>query len=210
MKKGEVLNFVVLRLQNELDKFRRTKTIPHTILEGTYDISDLTEKYFDQLPVKYQRLATKLAKEYNAHVIKNIDNLKIALRKEYSSVVDNLATSHDSFKFDHVLLKYRKDINPIRALYYEVRELQRRYDSDNEYHVWLAGLVTDKEYNNIILDALQKDISKLERIVKRFYFPMVKHTNTMPLELVHAKSTIKDFRHFYTVFAEIQSWIPTH
>lgn len=210
MNKGQLIDFVVLRLQNELDKFQRTKTIPHTILEGTYDITDLTETYFDQFSPEYQMLAIKLAEEYHVKISESIDSLKIALRKEYTHVMQNLATTHNSFIFDNILIKYRKSINPVRSLYYETRELQRRYDPDNDYHVWLAGLVTDKEYNNIILDAIQKDIAKLERIVKRYYYPMVCNQDIMPLELVHAKSTIKDFRHYYNIFEEVQSWNPEH
>lgn len=208
MSNGEIINFVVLRIQNELDKYKRTKTIPHTILEGTYDIVDVTETYFDQLPKKYQRLAIKLKLDYCKHVKDSIESLKYALRTEYHNVISNLATDHESFKFDNILIKYRRNINPVRALYYETRELQRKYNPSNEYHLWLAGLVTDKSYNNIILDALQKDIAKLERIVKRYYYAMINFTETMPLELVHAKSTIKDFRHYYNIFEEIQSWDP--
>lgn len=210
MNKGQLIDFVVLRLQNELDKFQRTKTIPHTILEGTYDITEITETYFDQFPPKYQRLANKLADEYHAKIGESIDSLKVALRKEYTHVMSNLSTRHESFVFDNILIKYRKDINPVRALYYETREIQRRYDPDNEYHVWLAGLVTDKEYNNILVDALQKDIAKLERIIKRYYYPLVQSQDIMPLELVHAKSTIKDFRHYLVIFEEIQCWVPDY
>lgn len=208
MSKGQLIDFVVLRLQNELDKFQRTKTIPHTILEGTYDILDITEKYYEDFPPKYKRLAKKLSKEYHDNLDANLEGLQVSLRKEYTYTMDNLSTGHHSFKFTNVLIKYRKNINPVRALYYETRDIQRRYHPDNEYHAWLAALVTDKEYNNIILDALLKDIAKLERIVKRFYYPLVNHTNSIPLELFHAKSTIKDFRHFYTVFTEVQSWDP--
>jgi len=66
--------------------------------------------------------------------------------------------------------------------------------------------VTDVAYNNIILDALGKDIANLEKIIKRFYFPIVHNTNNIPLELVHAKTTIKDFRHYYQVFKDIKKW----
>ena len=40
MSKGEIIDFVVLRIQNDLDIFQRSKTIPHTLLEGTYDIEE--------------------------------------------------------------------------------------------------------------------------------------------------------------------------
>jgi len=206
MSKGEVIDFVVLRIQNELDKYNRTKTIPHTILDGTYDIEEINNVYFEQLSKRYQNIAQKLITEYYAQIEKNLESLKKALRKEYSKTISNLSTEHDSFKFRHINTKYRNTINPVRALYYEARELVRRNNPESDYHIWLKNLLTDKNFNNIILDALLKDIKKLERIVKRYYFPIVKKTNGIPLELVHAKTTIKDFRHYYTFFEGIKHW----
>lgn len=36
----------------------------------------------------------------------------------------DLSTEHESFIFDHVMNKYRPGMNPVRALYYEVREVK--------------------------------------------------------------------------------------
>lgn len=206
MSNGEIIDFNVLRIQAELDKFQRTKTIPHTILEGIYDIDEIKHIYLKKLPPKYRKIAEKLLKEYYDHVKQNITQLKTTLRNEYSNVMGNLHSQSDSFRFRIIEAKYRKDINPIRALFYETREISRSFDITNEHHVWLKSLVTDHSYNNIILDALAKDIANLEKIIKRFYFPIVHNTNTIPLELVHAKTTIKDFRHYYQTFKQIKKW----
>ena len=45
MSKGEIIDFVVLRITTELDKFQRTKTIPHTILEGAIEIDEIRDVY---------------------------------------------------------------------------------------------------------------------------------------------------------------------
>jgi len=207
MSKGEVIDFTVLRIQNELDKFRRTKTIPHTILEGTYDIDEINDVYYNKLPVKYQKIASQLLTQYKKHINENIVSLKLALRKDYTKCMSTLATDSDSFRFSNLITRYRKDINPIKALYYETREIQRRFDPTNEHHAWVKSIVTDISYNNIILDALAKDIKALERIIKRYYYPITK-TEGIPLELVHAKLMVKDFRFYYTVFEEIRTWDP--
>ena len=64
MSKGEIIDFNVLRIQSELDKYQRTKTIPHSLLDGIYSIEEIKEFYFDKLTPKYKRLANKLYKEY--------------------------------------------------------------------------------------------------------------------------------------------------
>ena len=208
MSKGEIIDFVVLRIQSELDRYQRTKTIPHSILDGTYDIEEVADLYIDKLTPKYQRLARKLQKEYYENITDNLDGLKETLRKEYTSVMNNLNTNHDSFYFSEVMNLYRPDMNPVRALYYQTREVIRRYNSEDPHHYWLIDLITDREYNNIICDSLAKDIKKLERIIKRYYIPITKLDDWVPLELFHARRTVQDYRHFYSFFQDVLHFKP--
>tara|TARA_B100002019_G_C21202804_1_gene564975 strand:+ start:421 stop:1053 length:633 start_codon:yes stop_codon:yes gene_type:complete len=208
MSKGEIIDFVVLRIQSELDRYQRTKTIPHSILDGTYDIEEVADLYIDKLTPKYQRLAKKLQKEYYENITDNLDGLKETLRKEYTSVMNNLNTNHDSFYFSEVMNLYRPDMNPVRALYYQTREVIRRYNPEDPHHYWLIDLITDREYNNIICDALAKDLKKLERILKRYYIPITQLDDWVPLELFHARRTVQDYRHFYSFFQDVLHWKP--
>jgi len=208
MSKGEIIDFVILRITTELDKFQRTKTIPHTLLEGAIEIDEVRDVYYEKLSPKYQKIFDKLFKEYHQNIGENIESLKIAMKKDYARVVNNMATEHDSFRFKQVMNSYRSGINPLRALFYQTRDIVRRYNPDHPYHYWLIDLVTDLEFNNIILDALGKDISKLERIIKRYYFPLVGHGDGIPLEMFHAKQQLKDFRHYYMFFRNLKAWVP--
>ena len=208
MSKGEIIDFVILRITTELDKFQRTKTIPHTLLEGAIEIDEIKDVYYEQLSPKYQKIFDKLLKEYHQNIGENIESLKLAMKKDYARVVNNKATEHDSFRFKQVMNSYRPGMNPIRALYYQTRDVIRRYNPEHPYHYWLIDLVTDLEFNNIILDALSKDVRKLERIIKRYYFPLVNHGEGIPLELFHAKQQLKDFRHYYLFFRGLKDWSP--
>ena len=208
MSKGEIIDFVVLRITTELDKYQRTKTIPHTLLEGAIEIDEIKDVYYGQLSTKYQKIFDKLLKEYHQNIGENIDSLKKAMKKDYARVVKNMATEHDSFRFKQVLNSYRRGINHVRALFYQTRDVLRRYNPDHPYHYWLIDLVTDLEYNNILRDALKKDVNNLERIIKRYYFPLVNHGDGIPLELFHAKQQLKDFRHYYMFFRNLNDWQP--
>ena len=154
MSKGEIIDFVVLRIENELDKYEKTETIPHTVLEGTYSINEIRDHYYHKLQPRYQKLADTLYKDYRKHISRNIGSLRKALRREYTALVNNLATDHDSFRFKEITNLYRPTMNPIRALYYQTRELFRRFNPEDPHHYWLKDLITDREYNNIILDEL--------------------------------------------------------
>jgi hypothetical protein len=205
---SDVVDFVLLRIQHELEKYSKSKTVPFDLLEGAYSIDDIKEHYYDKLEPKYQKIADKLISAYEKKIKENLDSLKRALRKDYTSTINQLETESAEFKFPSVLVKYRTNINPIRALFYEVREITRSYNIDNEYHTWLIGLLTDHEYNNKIVDALSIDIKRLERIVSRYYLPMTQYTDGIPLELFHARQLIKDFRHYKNTFITVKSWDP--
>jgi hypothetical protein len=205
---SDVVDFVLLRIQHELEKYSKSKTVPFDLLEGAYSIDDIKEHYYDKLEPKYQKIADKLISAYEKKIKENLDSLKRALRKDYTSTINQLETESAEFKFPSVLVKYRTNINPIRALFYEVREITRSYNIDNEYHTWLIGLLTDHEYNNKIVDALSIDMKRLERIVSRYYLPMTQYTDGIPLELFHARQLIKDFRHYKNTFITVKSWDP--
>jgi hypothetical protein len=203
-----ILDFVLLRIQNELDKYAKSKTIPHDLLEGAYSIDDIKENYYEKLSPKHKKIADKLIKDYTCKINSNLSNLKQALRKEYETLINGLETDSLDFKFPSVLVKYRSNINPVRALYYETREMIRSYNYENHYHHWLLSMMQDKEFNNKIIDSLTIDIKRLEKVVSRYYLPLTKYTTDIPLELFHARQLIKDFRHYKNMFISVQQWDP--
>jgi hypothetical protein len=201
--KGEVINFEVLRIQSELDNYSRTETLPHLLLNGAYDLDEIFNAYYNKLTPKHKLIADHLKSNYATTLTNCITSLRIALKKEYVAVMNDLSSEHESFIFDHVMNKYRPGINPLRALYYEIREVKRNFSRENDYHVWLVELLTDKGFRNILEDAMRKDISRLEKIIARYYLPIVKNSTDIPLELFHAKQTISDFRHYAATFRDI-------
>ena len=82
MSKGEIIDFVVLRITTELDKFERTTTIPHTLLEGAIEIGEIKEVYYEKLSPKYQKIFDKLLKEYHHRIGDNIESLKKEIKNE--------------------------------------------------------------------------------------------------------------------------------
>lgn len=205
---NDIVDFVCIRIQSELNNFKRTKTIPHDLLDGVWSIEDI-ESCISTFSPKHQTLAKKLIADYSKKVGQNLYSLKKSLRKEYAALARNSRTRSIDFFFPTVISRYRPDVNPVRALYYDCKELVDRYSPLNERHVWLAGLVTDLEFNNKLLEALEHDVRRLERIIKRYYWPMMKaDPKNIPLELFHARQTIKDGRAYYKFFRELQSWEP--
>ena len=203
---NELIDFVCIRIASELNKFQRTKTIPHDLLDGTYTINDIND-CMPQLSPRHQKIAKKLISEYSNQTKQSLESLREALKKEYASELANARTRDHSFWFPQVANQYRPDINPVRALYYETRELTRRFNPEDEKHIWLSGLLSDKQFLNILIDALEHDIKRLERLLKRYYWPMLQHDDKIPLELFHARQLIKDARHYHTFFQNTHQWL---
>lgn len=205
---SSVIDFICIRIQAELDKFEKTKTIPHDLLDGVWDIHDI-EKCKPHMAKKYQVQADRLIKEYSQNMKKDLPALRDALKKEYAHGLNNSRTRGLDFVFPNIMKKYRTDINPIRAIYYETRDMVRGYNPDNHNHQWLAELVTDREFNNKMLEALEHDMKIIERILKRYYWPLLKlKEKEIPLELFHARQYIKDARFYYQFFVNMQRWSP--
>lgn len=203
----EVIDFICVRIQAELEKFSKTKTLPHDLLDGVYTIEDI-ETCKHHFTARQIRLADRISKEYDRKTGESLESLKAALKKEYAALTKQSRTRSGDFSFPHVLNRYRKGINPIRALYYDARDMTRRYDPTSEHHLWLSSLLTDLEFNNSLLDALEADVKRLERIIKRYYWPILKHDVGIPLELFHARQLIKDGRYYAQFFFNLQTWEP--
>ena len=167
MTKGEIIDFEVLRIQNDLDNYKRTNTIPHTILEGTFDIEEIKDVFLNTLPPKYKKIGKRLVNEYYEKINENLESLKTAMKRDYDRVFKNMASAHESFRYKQIMNLYRPGINPIRALYYQTRDVSRRYNPEHPYHYWLIDLVTDLEFNNII----EQSRFSLNEIKNLYFFP---------------------------------------
>jgi len=181
MSRGEVIDFEVLRIQNELDYFQSTGLLPHIFLDGRHTIDEILALHYVKLSANHQEIADSLNKNYDSVVSKTISDMKVSLNVEYTHIMGNLASEHKSFRFDFIEEKYRPGLNPLRALYYEVREVSRKYNPENPDH----------------------RIRKLEKLVKKFYRPLRLHSKSISLEMFHVKQMISDFTHYREIFLQL-------
>jgi hypothetical protein len=202
-----IIDFICIRIQSELEKYAKTSTLPAGLLDGVFTIDDI-EGCMQHFTARQTRIARKIIKDYNKRTGESLESLKEALKKEYTGLVKNARTRDPQFSFPQILRKYRADINPIRALYYDARDMVRRYDPTSEHHVWLSGVVTDLQFSNALLDALESDLKKIERFIKRYYWPILQHDPSIPLELFHARQVSKDGKFYAQFFFDLQSWEP--
>lgn len=202
---SKVVDFKCLRIQVELDKFIKTNTLPHALFEGMFSVEDI-EHCYDEFNLEHKRAATKLIKTYRQSIRENETSLYETFKTDYYKTIETLRTRSEIFRFDNILSKYRITINPVTAIYYEAREALRKKDKDSTYIKWIHSLVTDKEFNNLLQDALYHDVRILEKIINRYYWPLKNASKDIPMEIYHARRIIKDFMSHLTFFQNSLDW----
>jgi len=202
---ADIVDFLCLRIESELRDFNNTGRISDTLLEGAYSIRDC-ERCMPSFSTEIQAAAEKLIALYMHTTEKSKDILVDTFRQEYRILLLNLRTKNSEFKFPVLLANYRETINPISVLYYEVKYAKRRFDLDSEIHPWLHNLITNPEFNHRVRLALEHDIDSLQKILNRYYWAFTHLDFNAPLEIVHAKVQLKDFRHYLEFFERVLDW----
>ena len=85
--KGEVINFEILRIESELDKYDETGVLPLIILDGVYSLDDICTVYYDNLSKKHQKIADDLKSNYDTSLDQSISSLRLSLKKEYAKEI---------------------------------------------------------------------------------------------------------------------------
>jgi len=129
---GKILDFKLIRFKESLEKFNKTNVIPDEYLTGILNIEDLKEHYYSDLSDGYKKIFVNLQRKLTSKLRKDEHNLHSVFQEEYLSLMNNLRTKKDIFVFPSLMKKYRKDINPARALYFEVSNLMLHFNSDDE------------------------------------------------------------------------------
>lgn len=136
----------------------------------------------------------------------NYDKFLEDFRKVYYATLVNLKTQSKEFMFPTTLSEYREGINPIVALYYEVKFAQNNFDPTSDEHIWLHTLITDSVFNASVRYALAEDINALNNILAKYYWSFKNDQDQIPLEIYHAKSQISDYIMYIEFFKQALTW----
>lgn len=204
---NNVVSLKCARIREDLENFSANGVVPQSLRKGEYTVVDIN--YCNESwPKHIQYAANHLVAKYHLAEKTELIELKKHLRKDYADVIDNLETNRPMFMFPTILGQYRPDINPVRALYYEIREMTRDFNPRNDRHLWLMSIVQDNVFNDALLNALKHDVSALKTILEKYYVVVLLKDKSIPLELFHAKQEIQEFRHYYNVFKIARDWTP--
>lgn len=196
---GKILDFKLIRFKESLEKFNKTNVIPDEYLTGILNIEDLKKHYYEDLSDGYKKIFVNLQRKLTGKLRKDTHNLQETFMEEYHSLMNNLRTRKDIFIFPSIMKKYRKDINPARALYFEISNLMLHFNSDDERHIWLLGLFKENTWRQELIHSCLIDIQNIDNLISKYFHHMKKEGN-VSLEMLHIIEIRKDLKSYVGVF----------
>ncbi|MDA8956840.1 hypothetical protein N9H30_00560 [bacterium] len=203
----EIIDFRLVRFESLLIKFAKTNEIPNEFIDGSMDLEYLSTKYKDTLSEYHTKIVSKLKRLLTSRIKKSAKNVLVTFMEEYYYFYTNQCTKESKWYHEIVMSKYRKNINPIRAMYYEILNLMSAYNPDNEVHQFVVDLFTDAEWRNAIINCISKDIKVIDKITSTYHYPLEK-IGEKPFEFLYLMELKKDLVSARSVFRSMEHWSP--
>jgi len=209
---GKVYHIHQIKLIESFQLFEKTNTVDKTLSSYLDKNSISKQKFYDffsNLPRAEVRKYYKLIVSAFQKHIKNSAELDLQLRYDledvYYTVTNNLKTCDRKYSFPSVLTKYHKNINPVRALYFEIQEIDILFDQNKKEHVFVVDLIKDRKFVEQLIQDIKADIKSLQQLEKRF-------TDTkkmfdffsLPMTYYYTQEIIKDMKKWSAVFLDHQ------
>jgi hypothetical protein len=124
-------------------------------------------------------------------------------KKEHDALLTNLRTKKSKYKLPTIMSGYRKEINPVDALYQNLQEALFKFDKNDKFYVWIIALFDNREWlDSLILD-LQKDCND----ITKFQLENYKNDYGIGLNELHILQNIKsNFAHYRKTFAMMRNY----
>lgn len=204
----DVYHINQVRMIRDLEEFDKKKVLSNFIVQYLKDNGIEKTKFYEfcsGLSKKQTRILHK--RLVNAYYHYNKDNNEIDLQIRYDledayfTITNNLMTKDVQYFFPSVLNKYRRDINPVRALYFDVLELEVDFNHPDGNQEFIISKFKDTVFFRKLMHDIETDINSLEMIENKFEdakksYPFF----TFPLSFYHTQEMIKDMKKWIKTF----------
>ncbi len=172
---SRIINFEQAKIAHVFEQFSKDGVITDNILENINphfhfqsDIDDVLNEYSDRDRKRFYEILMDIKEAVKQMTSEDNMNIRFQLEDEYFNLLQNLETNNAKYKIPSVLIKYRKDINPIRALKFELQEIMSMWQLEDDYHKWLVKQFKNKDKINSIITAIKNDMIKIVEMQKKY------------------------------------------
>lgn len=202
---NKIINFDLVRIQSDLDRYSQGLANVENISKRS--VESIKTEYYEKLTKEYQVIADSLLDDYHKFLNLSKEDIMASLKDEYLNLLFSSQTHHDEFQIPKVLQHYRQGINPVQALYYEIKHLHalvRDGVTLQASDTWLLNLFCEASFYAKLMTALETDIVKLKSIIVKYYHALDK-SDQIPVELFHAKQRIEEFSECCAFFRKVKT-----
>jgi len=190
---SRIINFNQAKIAHSFEKFAKDGVITDDILENIdskfhfqSDIDDVLSEYSDRDKKKFYNILLDIKSAVKQMTSEDNMNVRFELEDEYFHLLQNLETNNSKYKIPSILIKYRKDINPIRALKFELQEIMSMYAVEDDYHLWLIKEFKNEERIKDIIFSVKNDIIKIVEMQKKYKNAKKKYSYfVLPMSYYH-------------------------
>ena len=211
---SRIINFNQAKIAHAFEQFAKDGVITGNILENIAphfhfqsDISDILVDYSDRDCKRYYEILLDMKDAVKQMTSEDNMSIRFSLEDEYFDLLQNLETNDLKYKIPSILIKYRKDINPIRALKFELQEIMSMYEVEDDYHIWLINQYKNKDRVNDIINAVKNDMIKISEMQKKYLHAKKKHSYfVLPMSYYHCIEIETDMKSWIKTLQEFLVW----
>ncbi len=120
------------------------------------------------------------------------------------SILLNLKTRNSKFMFPSVLCRYRKGLNPVKALYLSLQEAILKYDPDNNFHKWIISIFEDDTLHDSLLSAIREDMAVLEHVCSDY--DRLDYTSEISIGIIELAKLHHEYSAHLETFSTVRQW----
>lgn len=211
---SRIINFNQAKIAHSFEQFAKDGVITDDILENIdskfhfqSDIDDVLEDYSNKDKKKFFNILLEIKKAVKQMTSQENMDIRFELEDEYFNLIQNLETNNTKYKIPSILIKYRKDINPIRALKFELQEIMSMYTVEDDYHLWLIKEFKKEEKIKEIMFCVKNDIIKIIEMQKKFKNAKKKYSYfVLPMSYYHCIEMETDMVKWIKTLQEFLVW----
>ncbi len=211
---SRIINFNQAKIAHSFEQFSKDGVVTDDILENINekfhfqsDIDDVLTEYSDKDRKKFYKILLDIKDAVKQMTSEENMDIRFKLEDEYFHLLQNLESNNSKYKIPSILIKYRKDINPIRALKFELEEIMSMYSIEDDYHLWLVKEFKNDEKINEIIFCVKNDIIKIVEMQKKFKKAKKKYSYfVLPMSYYHCLEMETDMISWIKTLQEFLVW----
>jgi len=211
---SRIINFNQAKIAHAFEQFAKDSVITDNILENIVphfhfqsDINDVLNEYSDRDRKRYFEILQDMKNAVKQMTSEDNMSVRFSLEDEYFDLLQNLETNNTKYKIPSILIKYRKDINPIRALKFELQEIMSMYEVEDDYHLWLIDQYKNEDRVYEIINAVKNDMIKIAEMQKKYLYAKKKHSYfVLPMSYYHCIEMETDMKSWIKTLQEFLVW----